>query len=345
MKKKQDKKQKITFSQLVQIMLDPSSDLPNKYWQKLSDIQPNDAPILKNAWSKIPVERRLGIMEDLAEFNENDDLLNFSEICRLAIQDPDSRLREIAIRILATYQDEQLIPTFVALFQNDPAVEVRAVSALALGVFIYLGELEELDEQRVDEIVEVLLQGSKADQPELIQRRSLEALSFSNRAEVVSLIESAYKSKHPEWIASALLAMSRNLESRWHANVISSLDDDRPEIRTAAVSAAGEMEIEEAREKIIELLHDPEEDVQDAAIWSLSQIGGSEAQEALERLLDETEDEELADFIEEALENLLFTDDLANFELMDLSEVDEAEMPFDEDSYLSGFSTNGNKPH
>jgi hypothetical protein len=70
-----------------------------------------------------------------------------------------------------------------------------------------------------------------------------------------------------------------------------------------------------------------------AAIWSLSQIGGEDVQIVLEKLLDEAEDEDLIAFLEEALDNLAFTEDLDRFELMsfdpddleDLEEIDEEE--------------------
>jgi len=67
-----------------------------------------------------------------------------------------------------------------------------------------------------------------------------------------------------------------------------------------------------------------------AAIWSLSQIGGEDVQIILEKLLDETEDEELIEFLEEALENLAFTEDLERFELMafdpdDIEDLEELE--------------------
>jgi hypothetical protein len=57
-------------------------------------------------------------------------------------------------------------------------------------------------------------------------------------------------------------------------------------------------------------------DLISAAIWSLSQIGGEDVQIYIESLIDSTEDEELIEFLEEALENLAFTEDLNRFELM-----------------------------
>ena len=74
------------------------------------------------------------------------------------------------------------------------------------------------------------------------------------------------------------------------------------------------------------LIDDPEEDVKKAAIWSLSEIGGLDARAALEGLLKSTTDDEEIEFLEEALENLDFTELSINFDLLDLSEEDLDEM-------------------
>ena len=58
-----------------------------------------------------------------------------------------------------------------------------------------------------------------------------------------------------------------------------------------------------------------EEEAQDSEIraaifWSLSKIGGEEVRETLETILEETEDEEEVEILEEALDNLSFTEDV-----------------------------------
>ncbi len=71
---------------------------------------------------------------------------------------------------------------------------------------------------------------------------------------------------------------------------------------------------------MLQILEDePEnEDLWAAAVWSLSQIGGEDVRVTLERLMDGTDDPEEADFLEEALDNLSFTEDMANFDLFDI---------------------------
>ncbi len=74
-----------------------------------------------------------------------------------------------------------------------------------------------------------------------------------------------------------------------------------------------------------------DEGILNAAIWSLSQIGGEDVRTYLENLLDvvEDDDEQLA-FLEEALDNLAFTEDLERFDLLAFDPDDELK-PIEED--------------
>jgi HEAT repeat protein len=111
------------------------------------------------------------------------------------------------------------------------------------------------------------------------------------------------------------------------------------EVQFAAVRAAGELELSEAREPLLLLLDSHsqfDEELYNAIIWSLSQIGGEDVRAALELLLElaeENEEDELLEFLEQALENLDFNEGAQFFEMLDLDlpedpEKDELE-PFD----------------
>jgi hypothetical protein len=58
----------------------------------------------------------------------------------------------------------------------------------------------------------------------------------------------------------------------------------------------------------------------EAALWSLSEIGGPEARRILTEQLALAEAEDEQEFIEDALDNLDFTDDVANFSLIELDD-------------------------
>jgi HEAT repeat protein len=111
--------------------------------------------------------------------------------------------------------------------------------------------------------------------------------------------------------------MGRSGDDRWQDQITSMIlsDDDRE--RLAAVQAAGELGLALARPVLIHMLEDEEnDDIVSAAIWSLSLIGGEDARTYIESLLDLTDDEDQTAFLEEALENLAFTEDLERFDLL-----------------------------
>jgi len=92
--------------------------------------------------------------------------------------------------------------------------------------------------------------------------------------------------------------------------------------------------LKSARTVLLGMLAEGEEDddIIGAAIWSLSQVGGEDVRTFLETLLDQTEeeDEDQIALLEEALDNLAFTEDLDRLELMaidpdDFDEFDEAD--------------------
>lgn len=116
------------------------------------------------------------------------------------------------------------------------------------------------------------------------------------------------------------------------------LNDKLPLLREEAARAVGEIEINEAVPTLIELTRDSEENVRSAAIWSLSEIGGESARHTLERLFQEAQDDQEADFLESALDNIAFTDGLQPFSLFDYPqgnpEDELLEMLTSEEGYL-----------
>jgi HEAT repeat protein len=249
--------------------------------------------------------------------------LSFEAFCLYTLGDEDARVRELSVRALWEYENRFLIPVFMDLLDTDKEARVRAVSATALGKFVYLGEIEDIPEQTLDEIVDRLLEVHRSSDDTLVRRRALESLGYSSREVVANLIENAFSSGRHDWVISALFAMGRSANARWADHVMEMLESDDSEIRYEAIRAAGELEIKRALPALLDLLVDDDNDTRLAAVWSLSQIGGEDVQDALEQLYDETEDEEEADFIDLALENLQFTEDLQAFDMFEFSPDDE----------------------
>ena len=121
----------------------------------------------------------------------------------------------------------------------------------------------------------------------------------------------------PEWKASALFAMGRSADPRWKNDILENISEDNPEIQAEAIRAAGQLELRNARPALLELLKNHFEldiDLRSIIIWSLSQIGGKNVRKTLERILEETDDDDEALFIDNALENLDFTESFPELE-------------------------------
>ena len=317
--------ERIPFKQVLDALLDDTHLFPPVYLHRFSDLDAKNLNALKDIWAQVPVIRRRALLEDLEEIAEVDTLVSFEDLARYALNDEDAQVRMTAIRLLWEDEDRKLVPTFIRMMEHDPDSQVRAAAATALGLFVYLGELEEIPEETHQLVEDKLILTVKGEDLPLVRRRALEALGFSSREEVSDLLRENYERGNIEWLASALYAMGRSADNKWGPAVMRMFSHPEAEVREEAVRAAGELELTAARDALIDALQDDsDENVQMAAVWSLSQIGGNEVRPLLERLLSESEDDAIADFIEEALENLSFTEDMANFEMFDI-DLDEDE--------------------
>lgn len=313
----------VPFHTIVKALQD-SPQFPAAYLKYFSDIDPDSLASLKQAWPEIPLERKRSLLERLEALIDEDTLVSFDDLARWLLDDPDAEVRGRALRLLVECEDPRLVPACIRMMEADSGEDVRAEAAGLLGSFVMLGELEEIAPKVHHEVEDALLRVANGEGAPAVRRRALESMGFSSRPEATALIESAFRRSEPSWKASALFAMGRSSDERWREHVMEMLMNDQPAIRLAAVQAAGELGLTEARPVIFRILEDEEEDdVTSAAIWSLSQIGGEDARIFLENLIAETEDDEMTGFLEDALENLAFNEDLERFELMSFDPEDE----------------------
>ena len=313
----------ISLQQLVDALLDVDTPFNPRYLYRFSDLEPAEITELARSWPQVPAWRRQAVMEDLEKLGEADSLLSFDAICVYTLTDADPNVRELALRSLWEYDLPEVVPSLLLLLQSDDATNVRAAAASALGKYVYLGELEELNEKVLHEIEDILIEKVRGSDAMIVRRRALEALGFSSRKEVPALIETAYSSGKEDWLISSLFAMGRSANQKWGSRLLKMLDSDSPEVRIEAVQALGELEIKEARPRLLELLQDDNVELRMSSAWSLSQIGGEGVRLALEALYEMTDNEEDAEYIATALDNLAFTDEMADLPLFDLLDDDE----------------------
>jgi HEAT repeat protein len=312
----------IPFQSVLDALLDTDNVFPPRYLYQFSDMEDDETARLNSIWLQVPEWRRLALVEDLAELGRKEDLLSFETLGRMAISDPEASVRLLAIQILGEFEERDLATLYLKMLRSDESLEVRAAAATALGQYVYAGEIETIPEKLNNQVVEALLATVGGEDADLVRRMALESLGFSSRDEVASLLITAYESGKKEWAASALFAMGRSANEIWYPQVLASLDSKLPAIRQEAARAAGELEIHEARPKLLELLDDPDTETQLFSIWALSQIGGEGVREAIEDLYAVAETEEEMTFLDEALDNLAYTEEVRLLPIIDLPEND-----------------------
>src|SRR5689334_11455274 len=321
-----------SFQNVLDALLSDRSEFPRRYVKEFSDLGPTELTTLLDVWPQVKLSRKLTLLEDLDALAETDTLVSFDDLARTLLTDPEPEVRTRAIRLLDEYEDPKVVPSYLDMLKNDPDLNVRAEAANALHLFVDLGELEEIPEQIYHEVEDALLASAASEDETRVRRTALESLGYSSRPEVTTLIDSAFHRTDPAWQASSLVAMGRSADERWDEEVIHSLVHVNDRIRKAAVQAAGELSLQSARPILLKMLGEEEDEaVLSAVIWSLSQIGGEDVRTYLENLLDALEeDDEQITFLEEALDNLAFTEDLERFDLLALDPEDELN-PIEED--------------
>ena len=323
------------FSEIKDALLNKEQPFPPSLMYFFSDITREDLKKLGEIWSEVETQRRRGLLEDMETLAEGDTLLFFDHVAIMCLGDADPVARATAIRLLWQSQKEHLVPMFLKLLRNDPEAIVRAAAATGLGMFVYLGELDEIKASTYQEVLENLIQVHTGSDEVLVRRRALESLGYASRPEVQRFIERAYQSNDEEWLQSALFAMGRTYNKRWVSAVLRMFEHPDNMVRYEAVRAAGELEAEDAREPIFDLLEEgtDDDDLYFAAIWSLTKIGGRGVREMIEMSLDETDDPDEIQFLEEALENLNFTEQINLFDMMYVEDEDPEDWLDDDQDY------------
>jgi HEAT repeat protein len=319
----------VPFRKVLDTLLDGSKEITRRYLTEFSDIEPASLKSLQEAWPSIELSRKLLLLDKLNALANVDTLVSFDDLGRSLLTDDEPQVRVRAMRLLVECEDPKLVSTYIDFLANDDDIAVRAEAASMLGIFVQLGEFDDIPDDVHSQIEDVLLEVLNGEDDPSVRRHALEALGFSSRLEVPVLIESSFKRQDPVWKASAIFAMGRSNDERWADKVLQTIVSEDRRIRLAAVQASGELALKAARPLLLNLLEEEfDEVIAGAAIWSLSQIGGEDVRLYLQNLLDNIEDDGQAAFLEEALDNLAFTEDTAIFDLLaiDADDVDELDL-------------------
>lgn len=290
----------------------------------LSNLERGEAEQVWAVWSELPVRTRRKMAQMMVDIAESDFEVNFDEVFRLVLEDPDATVRLAAVDGLWESEDVRLVPVLAGILRNDLAAEVRAAAATSLGRFLLSGELGKIRSRPHQQAFQALLAACTNEKEELeVRRRALESLAYSGEDEVADLIRAAYRHPDERMRISAVFAMGRSADDRWAAEVMRELHSPSPQMRYEAARACGELELTAAVPHLLELLEDVDAEVQEAAIWALGQIGGDEARQALDACR-RSDNEALRSAARDALRELEFLHgDVGAFLLLDFLEDEE----------------------
>jgi len=330
-----DSDENISFSDALTALQDVSAPFPVRYLRSFSDLSPVNLKNLMRLWPSIPIERKVGLLEDLESVMEKDTLVNFDNLARTLLADAEPAVRTPALRLLWECEEQTIIPNLIEISVKDEDETARATAISLLGKFILLGELDALKDSTKELLTGHLVNIVLGSEKSLVKQRALESLGYSSHPDVPELIRNAFQSNDTRWITAALCAMGRSADETWAPQVETMLTSPEPEIQFEAIRAAGELELSSAREQLLSLLEEETEDdeIRLALIWSLSQIGGEEVKEKLDELLKNPFSDDEAEWIEKAMENLDISSS-GDLNLLDFSPENEEdgddEVSFDE---------------
>lgn len=310
------------FTHILEALANYSEPFPPRMLRNFSDLSPLHLRELKGIWPALKRERKISLLEDLETVAESDMLVSFDELAKMSLSDADPAVRVLSIRLLWECEEARLIPIFTEMMLSDSAEDVRAAAASALGKFVYLGELESIpDALRISSLQNLFDVVTGEDLP-MVRRRALESLGYSSHSKVPGLIQHALEQEDTQWLTSALYAIGRSADDKWSETVLQYLDSPDSEVLFEAVRAAGELELEDARDLLFEILENTTDDqeLRFAIIWSLSQIGGKGVKQKFEEMAEKCTDDEEAEWLEKALENLELGGDLDSMEMLELDE-------------------------
>jgi len=275
--------------------------LLNSRLADLSNLNSEELELFEQAWAAIEPKRRRQIMYRLVELAENNFELDFDNIFKSHLNDPDAEVRSKAIEGLWENEETSLIDPLIALLEQDSSEKVQATAAIALGKFVMLAELKKLRPSRKSKVYQALLTIiNDKSKPIEVKRRALEAVAPLSLPQMKKAIVEAYQNGNPKLRTSALFAMGKSCNHSWLPILLKELANADAEIRYEAAEACGELGEEEAAPYLIELINDPDVEVRLAAIQALGKIGGPEAKSCLEQCLNNP-----SEIIQQAVEQAL----------------------------------------
>jgi HEAT repeat protein len=296
----------MSLAEYIDELRDPDHQVTSTSLAQLSGLLGEELEELRARWAELPVERRQEIMNRLAELAEDDVETDFYAVFFIAMSDAEAAVRERAVLSLWETDDRTAIPKLAHLLDSDPADEVRAAAAIALGHFSALADARKLVSRDVDRVFQALKSALEDDdEPVAVRRRTLESIAPFRLPEVHTWIQWGYDQAEPLLRQSSVYAMGRNGDPRWLPAVYDEFDSEDPAMRYEAVGAARELGETESLPYLAEMVEDLDTQVSLAALQAIATIGGAQARQMLQGFAASGEDQVQREAAQEALEALI----------------------------------------
>ncbi|HEX2987839.1 MAG TPA: HEAT repeat domain-containing protein [Chloroflexota bacterium] len=247
--------------------------------QQLTDLSPEQLQQLKTVWSTLPDPERINLLAYLRRQAEEDSLMDFDAVYEMAMEDPNSDVRRMAISAAVDAEDVSLMDRLLEVVASDPDVMVRAAAAERLGPFACDAEVGKLPEEDGKRLETALLDKVKSETEDIrVRAAALASAGYFSTDEVSAEIQRALTRSGLK--TAALRAIGRNINpEEWTETLKESMGSDNPDVRREAAAAAADYE--DTVGDLGDLVDDPDRSVRLAAIASLGQIGGPEARDFL----------------------------------------------------------------
>lgn len=291
---------------------------------RFSDLSLEEFDQFKVVWTAAPDEKRRIIARHLADISEENFVVDYAPLCHYFLSDSMAEVRKAGLDALWDSTDVKMISPVIALLENDPDNEVRALAGATLGHYVLMGEWGQVMAKNEARIIAALLgQFDDVDTPEVVQRAVLESLGGAAHERVPAIIREAYYGGDELMQVSAIFAMGRNADPEWIPLIIEELDNYWLEMRLEAIRAAGAIGASDGVARLIEILGEGDLEEQIVIVGALAQIGSDQALALLQRLADDPEAEELHEAIEEAMEEAMWLSGGVDFSLFDMDGADD----------------------
>lgn len=298
----------MTFGERLADSLSGRGRFTAKRLLELCDPSASDVRAAASVWAESTPRRRVRLLTALAAAAREDVSYNFKQLFLFALDDPDAAVRRAAVDGLWEAQGSLVLSRLVAALATDPDAGVRAASARALDGYAYAAAVGDLNQSDSDELLTALQQalgGCAAGDP--TRAAVVGALAYFGSGRVADEIEQLYSGPPAEQV-TALSAMGRSMDERWTEAVLAATGSPEPQVRSAAVHAAGELGLEQSVPALARLLYDPDAAVRTESIWALGQIASEKALRALRSFAADAPEDVQAD-VDAALNEALYSGD------------------------------------